>query len=291
MLKPEKGGIPWQNLSLNCPSETNGRLDRATSSFFYNHIVRYARMSDDETFEIPLQDQRVFGAGIKRKRVKFVPSSSATHAQQASITPSKSVGALYLSLVLPQDAPSADERTNLTFASAPQLASLEDATKPSASEVCKICKLPVSSDEMTISNDDVPSSSRDPEMCMSHKPRPHEASIAHQVCLIHSHPPSHLDRTRKGLAYLSSYGWDPDSRFGLGAEGQGIVFPIKAKPKDDKLGIGVVVPERVEKRKEKLERFDAGKVRKVYEKDKMRSERLREMFYMSDDVERHLRGG
>jgi len=28
----------------------------------------------------------------------------------------------------------------------------------------------------------------------------------------------------------------------------------------------------------------------VYEKDKMRSERLREMFYMSDDVERHLRG-
>jgi hypothetical protein len=36
MLKPEKGGIPWQNLSLNCPSEANGRLDGATSSLFYN---------------------------------------------------------------------------------------------------------------------------------------------------------------------------------------------------------------------------------------------------------------
>jgi hypothetical protein len=247
-------------------------------------------MSDDETYEIPLQDQRVFGAGIKRKRVKFVPSSSAIHAQQASITPSKSVSALYLSLVLPQDAPSADESTNLTFASAPQPTSLEDAAKPLASGVCEICKLPISCDEMPTSNDDFLSSSRDLEICPPPKPRPHEASIAHQVCLTHSYPPSHLDRTRKGLTYLSSYGWDPDSRFGLGADGQGIAFPIKAKPKDDRLGIGVVVPERVEKRKEKLERLDAGKVRKVYEKDKMRSERLREMFYMSDDVERHLRG-
>lgn len=63
------------------------------------------------------------------------------------------------------------------------------------------------------------------------------------------------------------------------------------KPKDDKLGIGVVVPKMVEKRKEKAEKLDAGRVRKAYEKDRKRGERLREMFYMSDDVERHLRGG
>jgi hypothetical protein len=32
-------------------------------------------------------------------------------------------------------------------------------------------------------------------------------------------------------------------------------------------------------------------VRKAYENERKKGERLREMFYMSDDVERHLRGG
>lgn len=112
------------------------------------------------------------------------------------------------------------------------------------------------------------------------------------MCLNHSHPPSHVDRNRKGYTYLSSYGWDPDSRLGLGASGQGIQFPIKTRPKDDKLGIGVVLPKEGEIiKKVKIQKLDAGKVRKMHENDKRKGEKLREMFYRSDDIERYLGGG
>ena len=121
---------------------------------------------------------------------------------------------------------------------------------------------------------------------------PHEASLAHQVCLIPSYPPSHLDRNRKGLAYLSAYGWDPDSRLGLGATGHGIRFPIKTKRKDDKMGIGMVLPKEGDRRKkEKVEKLDAGKIRKLHEKDKKKGEKLRETFYRNDDMARYLGGG
>lgn len=251
-------------------------------------------MSDDDTYEIPLQDQRVFGAGIKRKRVKFVPSSS-TNATAPSTPPSKSIGALYLSLVLPNDTSSAEESTKTTPDPTPLSTSPLYTPTPSESQICEICSLPLSSLPMVATSDSdvdaaIPALTELASL-PAIKSRPHEASIAHQVCLAHSHPPSHLDRSRKGLAYLSSYGWDPDSRLGLGAKGQGIAFPIKSKPKDDKLGIGVVVPKTGVKRKEKSEKLDAGKVRKAYEKDRRRGEKLREMFYMNDDVERHLRGG
>lgn len=253
-------------------------------------------MSDDETYEIPLQDQRVFGAGIKRQRVKFVPSSSSSSTPTPSTTASKSVSALYMSLVLPHDTSPTDESRESNPKYRSPSTALTDNSVSSNSEVCEICKLPISATSSSVvatasdDNDDLPSLA-EPGIQPQPRPRPHEASLAHQVCLTHSHPPSHLDRTRKGLAYLSAYGWDPDSRLGLGAEGQGIAFPIKTKPKDDKLGIGVVVPKSAEKRKEKLHKMDAGRVRKAYEKDKKKGERLREMFYMSDDVERHLRGG
>ena len=223
-------------------------------------------MSDDEEYEIPLVDQRIFGAGIKRKRVKFVPSTSvSSNATPPSTTSAKSVSDRYLSLVLPKQIPDEEQ------SAAPSAADYEDEI----SQVCEICKLPFEE----ASEQEEPS-----------KPRPHEASLAHQVCLTHSHPPSHLDRSRKGLAYLSAYGWDPDSRLGLGASGQGIQFPIKSKPKDDKLGIGVVVPKGIVKKKKEA-KLDAGKVRKMQEADKKKGEMLREMFYRNDDVERYLGGG
>lgn len=69
-------------------------------------------------------------------------------------------------------------------------------------------------------------------------------------------------------------------------------FPIKAKPKDDKLGIGVVLPKPGKvKKKEKPQKLDAGKVRKLQERDKRKGERLAEIFYRSEDVERYLGGG
>ncbi|KAM0180825.1 hypothetical protein ACHAPF_002118 [Botrytis cinerea] len=237
--------------------------------------------SDEDTYEIPLQDQRAFGAGIKRKRVKFVPStSSSTIEPTPSTSSAKSISDFYLKLVLPQDT------------STPESTSRENSLPLRHSEVCEVCKLPLSTDLESIINNDEAGSSGPSNPTSSAKPRLHEASLAHQVCLNHSHPPSHVDRNRKGLTYLSSYGWDPDSRLGLGASGQGIQFPIKTKPKDDKLGIGVVMPKKGEiRKKEKPQKLDAGKVRNLHEKDRRKGEKLREMFYRNDDVERYLRGG
>ena len=237
-------------------------------------------MSDDDTYEIPLQDQRVFGAGIKRKRVKFVPSAASSSAPPTSSGASaQSISDFYLRLVLP----SADESPKDTPAASSILPNF-DGPRPEqpGNQLCEICNLPLAT----------PDGGASEEVDPVAKGRPHEASLAHQVCLTHSHPPSHLDRNRKGLAYLSSYGWDPDARVGLGASGQGIQYPIKPKPKDDKLGIGVVLPKEADRRKkEKVEKLDAGKIRKLHEKDKKKAEKLREMFYRNDDVERYLGGG
>jgi hypothetical protein len=196
-----------------------------------------------------------------------------------------------LNLVLPKDALSTESRTQISTHSDLAGDNTPTLSPPSVrddSQLCAICSLPFSDSETAARPKPLdPSDSR-----IAPKSRPHEASLAHQVCLAHSHPPSHLDRTRKGLAYLSTYGWDPDSRLGLGSEGQGIQFPIKTKAKDDKLGIGVVLPKPGEmKRKEKVVKLDAGKVRKVQERDKRKRERLQEMFYRSEDVERYLGGG
>jgi hypothetical protein len=231
-------------------------------------------MSDEEDYTIPLQDQRVFGAGIKRKRVKFVPSTgSDSLSQRPTPPPSTSMGDLYLSMVMKKKSEDASK------ASATQ-SPTTDASEASTPSVCEVCRLPLS-DQTRLQEDGISTS------------RPHEASIAHQVYLKHSHPPSHIDRSRKGLSYLSSYGWDPDARQGLGASGQGIQFPIKPKSKNDKLGLGLVVPKaELEKfkREKRVEKLDAGKVRKLDEKDRRKRERLQEMFYRNDDVERYLNG-
>ncbi len=153
--------------------------------------------SDDETYTVPLKDQRIFGAGIKRKRVQFVPSSTpaATVVSSAS-TSTLSLGDAYEAIVLSKSpTPAADTPSPAEEAEV---------------KTCDICKLPIGSNSKTV---------------------PHEASIAHQLCLEHSHPPSAIDRTRKGLSYLQAHGWDPDSRVGLGATGEGILAPIKAKEK------------------------------------------------------------
>lgn len=58
------------------------------------------------------------------------------------------------------------------------------------------------------------------------------------------------------------------------------------------MGIGLVLPKEAERRKkEKPTKLDAGKVRKMHERDKKKAEKLQEMFYRSDDVERYLGGG
>ncbi|RYP72063.1 hypothetical protein DL770_008020 [Monosporascus sp. CRB-9-2] len=222
---------------------------------------------DDPEYDIPLQDKRPFGSGLKRKRVVFVPASSGslnTTEESTDLKPSKSISDLYLSLVLPKDGTQDTSRA---------------ASEPLRPTVCEVCNLPLGKSPA------VPSE-------IKTTTRPHEASLAHQVCMAHSHPPSALDRSRMGMSVLQSQGWDPDARRGLGASQQGIQFPLKAKPKEDNLGIGVEVPKDfVPKKKEKVQTYDAKRVRKMVAEDRKRLEKLREQVFGNSDVEKYLGGG
>ncbi|KAI9798045.1 MAG: hypothetical protein M1835_005048 [Candelina submexicana] len=221
--------------------------------------------TDEEEYFVPLQDQRVFGSGIKRKRVQFVPGASDTsfiEPPQKSTNP-KAIGDHYLSIVI-------SKAKRASAASSQQ----DPELTPSA-PVCEICNLPLP----TINEPSAPTT------------RPHESSLAHQICLTHSYPPSHLDRARPGLKYLSSYGWDPDSRLGLGATGDGIRIPIKGKAKNDTVGLGIDM-KKLKKRgdgvRAKEEKLNAKEVRRTEDQGRKRREKLQEMFYQSEDIEKYL---
>ncbi|RVD84138.1 uncharacterized protein DFL_005903 [Arthrobotrys flagrans] len=66
----------------------------------------------------------------------------------------------------------------------------------------------------------------------------HVRTTAHMFSLEHSKPPHHLNRQSEGYKHMVKLGWGPDDCEGLGAEGQGIRFPVKATSKNDNLGIG-----------------------------------------------------
>jgi hypothetical protein len=299
---------------------------------------------DDEDYFLPLEDQRVFGAGIKRKRVPFVrPSDHATLSTTNSSTivrqssePAASVADRYLSIVLPKrrsaqqkldrgddddgtvSAPSSlgaspvplggaggaaegggFNRTKLETHRAETTAIVSQQQQ----KLCEVCNLPLTTTETTTTSSS--SSSSTVEVDGEGRPKrppapptPHEASIAHQVCLAHSHPPSHLDRTRPGLRYLASFGWDPDSRLGLGAPGrEGIRAPIKPKPKHDTTGLGMENDpnaekrERLQKQKEERQKLNAKQVRMKEMEAKKKGDKLRELFYRSEDVQRYLGEG
>lgn len=249
----------------------------------------------DEDYFVPLEDQRVFGAGIRRKRVPFVRSSEhelnttvTANAQPTSTTAASAgvnIANRYLSIVLPKDQPKLEQKQEQNEQVHPAPPSPSSMTTPQLLQRCEICNLPLTSDSNTMG---------------SH--RPHEASLAHQLCLAHSHPPSHLDRTRHGLRYLSAYGWDPDSRLGLGAPGrEGIREPVKPRVKHDTIGLGVNIDEDADegpvskrsRNKEppkptKVEKLNAKQVRKSHAEAKKKNEKLRELFFRSDDVQKHL---
>jgi hypothetical protein len=226
---------------------------------------------DDEYF-LPLEDQRVFGAGVKRKRIAFVPSSTL---ESVASTPTKAVATTshdrYLSIIEKKrggDAQSTEDQSPTTtpIAEAPQ-------------NLCPICHLPLSASDIgadTATNSTLSKSS-------------HESSIAHQVCLSHSHPPSHLDRDHVGLKYLSSYGWDPDSRQGLGVRGEGIRVPLKGKIKNDTTGLGVDTKSgvKMQKKPQPVVRLNAKQVRQQEAEGKKREAKLRDAFY-GKDLEQYL---
>lgn len=230
-------------------------------------------VDEEDKYLIPLQDQRIFGAGIKGKRVHFIPPTTDYPTDPSKPSKPSKAGDRYLSIVLPTSRPDLEQN-----AFTGQKIEVVDPRTPSTTDgpLCQICNLPISPYAIN----------------MTSSLRAHEASLAHQVCLTHSHPPSHLDRNRQGLKYLSSYGWDPDSRLGLGASGHGIRVPIKPRAKNDTVGLGATpLPEdkrdnrRLIKKEEKL---DAKKVRKREAEIKQKRNTLQELFYGDEDLERYL---
>jgi hypothetical protein len=232
-----------------------------------------AAVEDDE-YEVPLRDQRYFGAGMSRRLVRFVPSTSnEVVVQSLPATPSESAADRYLSIVF--NKPALAERSSsappldgeVAEASTTDNAEPKDAQDDEPNRTCDICGRLVTSADTAVA---------------------HESNIAHQICLKHSHPPSHLDRRRQGLAVLESQGWDPDSRRGLGVKGQGILHPIKAKENPEKAGIGMKLDDLKRKAVEKPVRLDAGKVRLLEKDGKRRAAKLRDAFYRSEEMEKYL---
>src|SRR5271168_498650 len=91
---------------------------------------------DDEYF-LPLEDQRVFGAGIKRKRIAFVPSSTL---ESVASTPTKAVATTshdrYLSIIEKKRGGDAQS----TEAQSPTATPIAEAPQ----NLCPICHLPLS---------------------------------------------------------------------------------------------------------------------------------------------------
>ncbi|KAJ8609769.1 hypothetical protein MRB53_038918 [Persea americana] len=223
----------------------------------------------------PFSTNAPFGSTLKRRRIDFVPQALPTPstARKADGAP---LGDVYLSIVLPEsqssgtvartvlDSQPPDNGTNTTTTTATSI-----TATTTSEDICPICNLPLSLPVPT---------PRDPHDLG--RARPHEASLTHQLSLAHSHPPSALDRSRKGLTYLHRHGWDEDARLGLGKDGNGILFPVKPKISVDKAGVGAkVVP-----RKEivKVEKLHAGQVRKVEEGRRKRGDKLRREMWGDD---------
>ncbi|KAE9965027.1 hypothetical protein BLS_007908 [Venturia inaequalis] len=135
-----------------------------------------------------------------------------------------------------------------------------------AKSTCDICRLPINSTTAVA----------------------HEASLAHQVCLEHIHPPSAIDRTRKGTTYLQDMGWDPDSRLGLGASGDGRLYPIQPKEKVGKAGIGLPIASKAADPKIQKKLLNPKELRKLEADKKKRNQRLHDMFYTDDRLARYL---
>jgi hypothetical protein len=127
--------------------------------------------------------------------------------------------------------------------------------------------------------------------------RIHFLSAAHQAALPRAPVPSAIDRTRMGLKYMQNFGWDVDARVGLGANGEGMLFPLVPKEKRDKLGLGI--DKKAEERRRGLMngrgvakqgeiRLDAGKIQKLAKVEKRKHDKLQRMFYGNDEVEKYL---
>lgn len=220
--------------------------------------------SDEEPDDVPLHHKKAYGTGLKRKRVEFVKARTSDETTANSSLKQQNASAisdLYASIVMGGSKAAAPEPASENTKDEDQ-----EGVKKEEEDVCEICGFAVGRSREA-----------------------HEATLAHQVSLQHSHPPSHLDRKRMGLKALKSHGWDPDARTGLGREGEGRRFPIKVTAKEDALGIGASLPEVKEKEaKEKM--LDAKQMKKQAERDRRKGEKLSKEIFGRVDVEAYLKG-
>ncbi|OAA71154.1 D111/G-patch [Cordyceps fumosorosea ARSEF 2679] len=239
---------------------------------------RYSEESDQhEQDGIPLHHKRPFGAGLKRKKVEFVRAQDSDDyiSTLPSTRPTSSiVGDLYANIVMGNASASA-KNSDKTGSDSSGPGAAPDKT-PVADEAvtCPVCSLPITT---TV--------------------EAHEASLAHQVSVEHSHPPSALDRTRMGLRALAAQGWDPDARVGLGrAGGEGTRYPIKVAAKDDVLGVGATAPEPAKKTAQQRAEEEARRQLTTKERkargaeEQRRAARLQAEIYGRQDLDKYLKG-
>lgn len=229
-------------------------------------------MSGNKEAFSPPATRREADPGTKRKRTEFVTATQDSAGIRTQLTPSTAAGDRYLSIAMKNSTSARDTSTTEAYVTHITPQSPTKQQEEPRHILCDICKLPVGI-------------SADASNATTHS---HEASIAHMVCLEHSHPPSSLDRSRIGLKYLSSYGWDPDSRLDLGASGEGIRAPIKVKITNDTVGLGVRLKEDFKVPGKKKETLDAKQARRKDLEDKRKREKLQEIFYNNDDVAKYL---
>ncbi|KAF8538831.1 hypothetical protein BDD12DRAFT_883966 [Trichophaea hybrida] len=178
-----------------------------------------------------------------QKPITFIPAGSTPSTFPAPAKPigtgasGREVSALYLQLVGLSPSSTTAE---------PPAATTTESTTPG---ICPTCNLPLNSPT-------------------------HHHTIAHQSSLPHSRPPHHLPRRHVGLKILQSSGWDPDSTLGLGTEGQGGRYPVKAVEKKDRVGVGG--GRKGEKVRVEKKKLGAKEARRVEVEGKRRRERVRE---------------
>jgi hypothetical protein len=233
--------------------------------------------NDEDFYELPIKDQRYFGAGVKRQRVHFVPAS-ASEPDPPPSTSSTAGGDIYRSIVFSKqrkgtknDNAAIDAKSNTEANSAyTPNTSVTDAT---ASVICDVCGEP-----------------KDTRVNEKGHIVPHEMSIIHQLAIPLPSRPSAIDPKRKGLAVLKAQGWDPDKRVGLGASGEGILHPIKVKEKNNKHGIGLDLHKVQNARiaKEPPKTLNPKEIKAKLVMEKRRGETLRKMFYGDDKANKYL---
>ena len=246
---------------------------------------------DDVDNDVPLQHKKAFGSSLKLKKVDFVKASDGDLASTRTNDgeSGKAVSDLYLSVVMKNVDPTGTSSCELLARNGRSERSESPATEAaSLQDICGDCNLPLGPIDAGIPDIDTSLTKRR-EITVKHN-----ASIAHQVSLSHSHPPSAISRQRMGLVCLEACGWDPDSRKGLGVNEQGIPHPLKPKPKDDNLGVGLEIPKEVLKQaKKEHEEKENRRVKKMKAKDrikaeKQRDQRLHDLFYARTDVLNYL---